>query len=1006
MRLGVDFGTSTTVAMLQRADGSVTPLLFDASPLLPSGVFAGPDALLTGADADRAAVAHPARYEPNPKRRIDDGTAWLDERELPIAELVAAVLTRVAEEARRVAGRVPDTLVLTHPATWSRPRLAVLADAARRIGFGAVDFVAEPVAAAAYFATVLGRELPPGRCLVVYDLGAGTFDVTVVRRSEAGGAGGFEVVAADGLADVGGLDLDAAVVQHARSLTADGAAAEAWGRLDWPETPADQRARRVLWQGARAAKEQLSRHVAADLHVPLAEAELHMTREEFEKAARPHLDRTVALTVGILRASGVPGERIGGVFLVGGSSRVPLAATLLHRTLRIAPTTIDQPELVVAMGSLYTGSAPSSPPIVETPPPPRVVARAAVPAAPEPVTLAGVALNDPVAVRALRVLSCYGLAPLPVDVLAPLAPAAAVDAAVRLLVSNGLVTRALDTVIIRPPVRASIMEQLSSGTAQAGLADVLRTATGLLRRAAPPGEPRRVVSGWPRWAALRPHITALAAVCPDAVGGADLAWLLDQAGQYEMVHGRNRQALADHRRALEVTEAVLGPDHADAAPRADHLAGAMRAVGQYAEVEALSRRALSISEATLGPAHAETARRMAGVALALRTLGRAAEAEPLQRRALAISEAALGPHDPDVANRLVGLAFTLRLLGREAEAEPIARRALAIDEAALGPDHQGVAEDLGTLADILRGLNRPTEAEPLIRRALAIDEAVFGNEDHQLSFRYGGLAATVWQRGRPEDAEPLYRRAIELADSAVGAPGPDIGAWLASLAQLLTVLGRPAEAEPFARRALAFEEKLRGDPDHPDVGDRLAALADTLRGLGRDREALPLFQRALAITERSYRKDHPDLAARLAGLAGALRAVDLPEAAEPLFARAAAVAERAFGAEHADVGVWLSEQAGCLRELGRAAEAEPVHRRALAIFEGALGRDHPDTAAHLHNLAVSAARARAAQGGRGAAAPRAGDRRVRARVRPPHHEHDPRGSRGALELAGQAPFCR
>src|SRR5258706_1688034 len=151
LRLGVDFGTSSTVAMLQRTDGSVTPLLFDASPLLASGVFAGPDAdLLTGADADRSAAAHPAGFEANPKRRIDDGTVWLGERELAVVELIAAVLARVAGEARPVAGHAPATVVLTHPATWSRTRLAILADAPRRADLGEGGFVAEPVAAAAY----------------------------------------------------------------------------------------------------------------------------------------------------------------------------------------------------------------------------------------------------------------------------------------------------------------------------------------------------------------------------------------------------------------------------------------------------------------------------------------------------------------------------------------------------------------------------------------------------------------------------------------------------------------------------------------------------------------------------------------------------------------------------------------------------------------------------------------------------------------------------------------
>lgn len=220
-------------------------------------------------------------------------TTWLGEREHEVVDLVAAVLGREWTEARRVGGGSLTGVVLTHPAGWARTRLSVLTEAARRAGMPPVALVPEPVAAAAYFAAILGHEVPPGQPLVVYDLGAGTFDVSVVRRD----AEGFTVVAAGGMPDVGGLDLDAVVVDHARSLTGHDAAS--WARLDWPETTADLRARRDLWMGARAAKEMLSRHSRADPHVPLVDADLHLTREEFERAARPHLDRTVAATLSV-----------------------------------------------------------------------------------------------------------------------------------------------------------------------------------------------------------------------------------------------------------------------------------------------------------------------------------------------------------------------------------------------------------------------------------------------------------------------------------------------------------------------------------------------------------------------------------------------------------------------------------------------------------------------------------------------------------------------------------
>ncbi len=401
-QLGIDFGTSNTVAFLRRSDGIVTPLLFDASPLLTSAVFAAPDGeMLTGADAARAASSYPAGYEPNPKQRINDATMWLGVGEYPVHGVIAAVLRRVLDEARRVAGVEPAEVVLTFPAGWSHTRLGVLAAAASAAGLAGVGFVREPVAAAAYFAAVLGLDLGPRQCLVVYDFGAGTFDVSVVRRT----AGGVQVLAADGFNDVGGNDLDALVVNHARALSHDPAA---WGRLDWPETPADQRASRVLWADARGAKEQLTRHASAEIHVPIVDATLHITRDEFNGAARPYLDRTVALTVATLRAAGVAREAIGGVLLVGGSSRIPLAASMLHRTLRIAPMVMEQPELVVAHGSLYAservetaGLAPSFSPLATVATPVAPAAMPVPPPVPPPAgPIARVAVSAPETVPA------------------------------------------------------------------------------------------------------------------------------------------------------------------------------------------------------------------------------------------------------------------------------------------------------------------------------------------------------------------------------------------------------------------------------------------------------------------------------------------------------------------------------------------------------------------------------------------------------------------------------
>jgi WD40 repeat protein/actin-like ATPase involved in cell morphogenesis len=367
IELGVDFGTSHTVAILRRPSDRERPLLFDGSPLLPSAVFATEDGgLVTGRDALRAGVRAPGRLEPNPKRRIDEDTVLLGSREYRVVELFAAVLGRVREEAVRVAGSL-DQVRLTVPATWGPLRRRRLAEAAAAAGLPEPLLAAEPVAAAAYFTETLGKPVPTGSAVVIADFGAGTFDVSVVAAT----ADGFDVLAVSGRDDIGGLDLDTALVDHlGRQLSGD----PAWQRLASPQNESDRRQRLALLDEVRLAKEQLSRQTSADILVPLLDRSTHVTRGELEQVATPLLEQAVALTGSSIARAGLDRDRIAGLFLVGGASRMPLVATLLYRSLGVDPTVLEQPELVVAEGSLVVvQAAPVSPPDpVAAPAPPTV----------------------------------------------------------------------------------------------------------------------------------------------------------------------------------------------------------------------------------------------------------------------------------------------------------------------------------------------------------------------------------------------------------------------------------------------------------------------------------------------------------------------------------------------------------------------------------------------------------------------------------------------------------
>ena len=346
--LAIDYGTSNTVAVARGADGRARHLLFDGSPLLPSAVYADPaDGVRTGRDAVRCARIDPARYEPNPKRRIDESTVLLGDRAYAVTDLIAHTLRRVCTEAVRVTGEPVGRVVVTHPVAWGQTRRGILAAACAEAGLPAPVLVAEPVAAATYFAGLPDVRLADGQAVVVYDLGAGTFDVSVVGR----GAAGFETLGYRGLDDVGSLDLDGLVVGHAVAAVAR-TNPEVWQRLTDPRDTDDRRHHRLLWDDARNAKESLSRQQTASFPLPLSAGDALITRFEFEDLARPMLMRTVEVTAATIDRTGLPADRFAGLFLVGGGSRTPLVATLLHQRQRVVPTTLEQPELVVAEGAL------------------------------------------------------------------------------------------------------------------------------------------------------------------------------------------------------------------------------------------------------------------------------------------------------------------------------------------------------------------------------------------------------------------------------------------------------------------------------------------------------------------------------------------------------------------------------------------------------------------------------------------------------------------------------
>jgi actin-like ATPase involved in cell morphogenesis len=346
--LSVDLGTSNTVAVLSAHGRAPRVIEVDGSATMPSAVFADEDGgLVVGRDAERRARLDPSRFEPNPKRRVDEGTLLLGTSVVPVTDALAAVLRRVADEtSRQLGGAKPDEVRLTHPAQWGPVRRNVLLSAARQSGLGSnLVLVPEPVAAAAHFAS-FGHTLAPNQALAVYDLGAGTFDVAIVAATQ----NGFAVLAENGLPDLGGMDVDQTLLEHVGRQVSHRDPG-GWQRLLRPESLGDRRARRALLEDVKAAKEALSRHPQTEVPMPEPFDDVLVTRAELEALIRPSMLRSVELLAGTIRATGLSPDRLVGIYLVGGSSRIPLVATLIAEQLRVVPTSLDQPETAVALGA-------------------------------------------------------------------------------------------------------------------------------------------------------------------------------------------------------------------------------------------------------------------------------------------------------------------------------------------------------------------------------------------------------------------------------------------------------------------------------------------------------------------------------------------------------------------------------------------------------------------------------------------------------------------------------
>ena len=260
----------------------------------------------------------------------------IDGEKSPV-EVSAEILATLRHRAEDTFADDLFGAVITVPAYFDEAQRQATKDAARLAGLNVLRLISEPTAAAIAYGLEHGSE----GLYAVYDLGGGTFDISLLRLS----AGVFEVVATGGDSALGGDDFDAALAQWALE------------RSDLRvESAADKRA---LLVAARAAKEKLSSSDHATLACPLAGGELavRVTRADFDAVTAPLVARTLAAVRKVLRDAKVDRDAVQGVVMVGGSTRIPRVQAAVGELFARAPLTDLNPDEVVALGAAIQANA-------------------------------------------------------------------------------------------------------------------------------------------------------------------------------------------------------------------------------------------------------------------------------------------------------------------------------------------------------------------------------------------------------------------------------------------------------------------------------------------------------------------------------------------------------------------------------------------------------------------------------------------------------------------------
>jgi len=346
--LGIDLGTTNSAfAVMEGGDPEII-VNGEGDRTTPSVVASDDGELLVGKPAKNQAVQNPDQTVASIKRHMgeEDYTVELGGEDYTPEEISARILQKIKRDAEEYLGHDVEKAVITVPAYFNDRQRQATKDAGEIAGFEVERIVNEPTAASMAY----GLDEDQDQTVLVYDLGGGTFDVSILDL----GAGVYEVVATNGDNDLGGDDWDQAIIDYLADEF------ESEHGIDLRE---DRQALQRLTEAAEEAKIELSSRKETTVNLPFVTAtdsgpvhlEQDITRAKFESLTEDLIERTVGPTEQALEDAGLSKNDIDEVILVGGSTRMPQVQDQVEELVGQEPKKNVNPDEAVALGAAVQG---------------------------------------------------------------------------------------------------------------------------------------------------------------------------------------------------------------------------------------------------------------------------------------------------------------------------------------------------------------------------------------------------------------------------------------------------------------------------------------------------------------------------------------------------------------------------------------------------------------------------------------------------------------------------